>query len=333
MNKNTLQNGKKSMFIVFMITIIFGLIIPEINVSSTLIIDQESDYGNGKNFKITNQENNFVGVDNNSSFHTSISGQKFWLIVKTTLSDPYTVISTSHKCHYSSNNSKTNFIMRNYQGEYEEESTYYSNELIRWFNGSNVDRYFQIGFGRFYWGRYHYDTDFINWGNNGHTFITDSGDTHYFTFIIYTNEAHLDVWINTTQNATFSTTSGTDVFKVEREDFIGNLNIGRKRRTIILNGEKEIQINNTMFAWFETAGLSNGFELLEYQTPTGKSEYKYQVDKQGNTEIINQSEDFRTNLFLGTNGKWKFNVKMMNIGLEKLYPNIHLYGADIKFPY
>jgi len=314
--QKTLLNKRQLLLVGFTIIIMVVFIAPIVNVSSARIIKQEVDS---------------VTVDNTTSFHKKISGQKFWLAIKTTFSE-HTILTIEYKSRVSLNNSKTNFFSYLFHGK---ETPFHTYGLGRWNQGSDIDKYFQIHIGRLNWSYYHSDPECIGWANPHHKWVIDSwilGESCYFTFIFHAAETLLDVWINTTKNTTFITTQGTEVFKVEREDFFGNLNIGWKRGTIILNGEKEIHINNSLFAWFETAGLNTGFELLKYRLPTGEYESKFQIDKRGTTKIIKESENFLKNLQWGSSGKWTFMVTMANIGIVKTYPNIHLYGADIKLP-
>jgi hypothetical protein len=197
--------------------------------------------------------------------------------------------------------------------------------------GSNIDNYYQIHLGPLNSSYYHEESDVQWWGKK----ITTRGfcnltGTCYLCFIGYATDNIFKIWINATKNVTFSTTNGTDVFKFERHDFFGNINIGSENFTFILNGKKEIQIKNSLFAWFTTGlNLKNGFEILKYRLPTGEYKQKFLVDHQGECKVINESDDFEKALCWGSSGKWMFKVNILNQGY---FPNIHLFGADIKLP-
>ena len=264
-------------------------------------------------------------IDNTTSFYKKISGQKFWLAIKATFSEP-TNITIEYIYIDDSNNSKTNFFCDLF---HKEKSYFYRFE--RWCWGSNIDKYYQIHLGPLDSSYYHENSDIQWWGKKIVTWgFRNLTGTCYLTYIAYANDNIFNIWINATKNVTFSTTNGTDVFKLERHDFFGNINIGSENITFILNGEKEIEIKNSLFAWFTTGlNLKNGFEILKYRLPTGIYKKKSQVEFLGISRVINESEDFNKALWWGPSGKWIFKVNMLNRGY---YPNIHLFGADIRLP-
>jgi hypothetical protein len=75
-----------------------------------------------------------------------------------------------------------------------------------------------------------------------------------------------------------------------------------------------------------------GFEKLAYQSPRGEYNWRYLVDIGGQCKYSEQSDFFGDNLWWGLNGSWSFMVNMMNMGLLRFYPNIYLFGADVRLP-
>jgi hypothetical protein len=271
-------------------------------------------------------------IDNINSFHKEISGSKFWLAIKADFPEA-TNITIEYSYNYSSNNSKTNFFFDLFHGK----NGGYFYGLKSWGYGyPNIDRYLQIHLGPLNWSYYHNDSDIEWWAEGGYLkwgFRNITG-TYYLTYGAFTTEFTLNLWINASKNSTFSTTQGTEVFKFERNDFFGTFNIGWRRGTFILNGKKEIQINNSLFAWFDTSNFKNGFEILKYQSPTGDYKRLFQIDTRGEhiNYNFNETMDFKKGLWWGPSGKWTFKATMFNFGLNTLCPNIHLFGADIKLP-
>jgi hypothetical protein len=138
--------------------------------------------------------------------------------------------------------------------------------------------------------------------------------------------------INYTGDATFSFTNGTDVFAFGRNDFFGIVNIGCKRGTFIVNGKKEINIKNQLFASFYTRSHSTGYEFLRYHTPDSGKEWSFCFEKKGQQIISNKSLNFQKNLWWNENGKYSFFVDMNLFGISKVTPDVYLIGADILLP-
>ena len=213
----------------------------------------------------------------------NISGQKFWFSIKIACLEP-----TNYTIEYN------RYILSDYKTmEYHSELFHGQNYLIYDMgrsgymssDSSEVDYYFQINLGKFNWSFYHNKQKYHeseSWSYSSINYSNMTG-THYFTYFSYCDckVCTMDIWINTSHNISISTTQGTDVFCFKREDFYGNINMGCRRGTFILNGVKEININDTMFAWFQPDGESTGFEVLEYKSPTGDYKRRTQVDIRG----------------------------------------------------
>jgi hypothetical protein len=275
----------------------------------------------------TQQEMKNSGHDH--SLHLVLSGSKIWYVVKFNFSED-TCLERQAYYQLSMNHSSTDFIA---------EIFYVPSEPIFWYVWSSKiaspDRYFQYKIGPFYGYHSHIRNNLKAWmsGSLG-TFAcsTEINYPEYYIFISYMNSSSYDIWLNWTGNATISETQGTDVFAYERHDFTGNLNIGRRRGTFILNGEKDILVENTLFAWYGVSNCSTGRETLQYTTPIGTIGWRRYIDRRGEPIAINQSSSFFDNLWWGQSGTWKFSVNMFNRGLKRHTPDFYLIGADVQLP-
>jgi hypothetical protein len=285
--------------------------------------------------EVTTQACGIQGYGNRTSFHTNISGSKYWISIKVTFSG-YANITVETYSNYTCNGSRINFFFDLYNPIYYDGYFY---EIRRLSMGVNPEYYFKAQLGDWNWSWHHENQVGDFWGKEHE--IVKIGcyniSPYLITFVSYTTNRDMDIWVNTSSdsNISYSTSSGTDVFAYDRYDFSGTVNIGSKRGTLIINGQKDIQINNQLFAWFDTGLVSTGFEILKYKSPTGMYNWKYYIDKKGEHTHVNESGnfgDFVKNLWWGTNGTWNFKVNMLNIGIKPYCPNIFLLGADIKLP-
>jgi hypothetical protein len=267
-------------------------------------------------------------VNNTTSFHTNISGSRFWVAIKGDFFD-LTKISFHKFVRYSLNGSSLN----SYFDLIFSQAGSYFYDIGTCSPKTSPDYYFQYHLGPLNRSYYHYVDNITHWGWFSSTTSTcKTNGTYYFVWASYMTECSTDIWINFTGNATFSMTNGTEVFTFDRHDFLGNINMGWKKGTFIVNGKKEIQVKNQLFASFDTSVHSTGYEFLQYRSPTGKKNWKFCVDKKGEHLFTNQSSDFQKNLWWAKNGTWSFTVNMLNMGLNKLTPNVYLIGADIQLP-
>ena len=265
----------------------------------------------------------------NTTFHTNISGGKFWIVIKATMPDNHSLIQFAKYCRFSTNGSSLNFIstcLDNF-----EHSIYFHDLHIYSLNAS-PDFYVQYHRGLFNFSYYHEVNNLTGWGWEWSSFDTDSPRTWYYTIASSMAECFLDIWINCSGNATVSITKGTDVFAYDRHDFNGKINIGWKRGTFIVKGHKEIPIKHQLLAWFDCWMYSTGREFLQYTSPTGNKDWLFYVDKKGEHIQTNQSTDYRHNLAWAESGTWSFTVNMRNWGRKNITPNIWLLGADIFLP-
>ena len=257
--------------------------------------------------------------------HLTLSGPRIWTVVKFNFSK-YTALERRISCRCSLNDSSLGFIAEVFQGESAPSGYTVMSPTI-----ANPGRYFEIG----PLHRLHFHIRHIKSWNCWTDFfacIYPSNMTQYYIFISYTNYSYYDIRLNWTGNATVSIANGSDVFAYERHDFTGNLNIGRRRGTVILNGQMDITVNHTLFAWYDVSNTLTGREVLRYTNPNGDEAWESYRDQRGNHIAWNDTARFDENLLWGPSGAWKFSVNMFNRGLKRQTPNIFLFGADVQLP-
>jgi hypothetical protein len=219
------------------IILFFVMVIP-LNTTSLLI-----SISNAKEDKLIS---NSSTTDNTTSFYGNVSGQRFWYAIKATFFQK-TNITIEYRFSYSSNGSSKNFFFESYNG-----SDWLLYGGVLWTMGANPDNYFQVHLGRLNWSYYHHDNPNIaNWGHQNATiYFRNITGTCFFIYESYTTNCSFSIWVNTSETAKFSISQGTEVFAYNRNDFFGNINIGWKRGTVIVNGLKEINIKNRLFAYW-----------------------------------------------------------------------------------
>jgi len=316
------------------------LIVVSICTVVLLVLSSQSAIRASKDDDLINVTTQVEGIkidsgkeSNVTSFHSNISGAKYWYSIKVNFSGAVIITVDTHST-YTSNGSRINFFFDLYNPIYYEGYLY---GMESWTSGVNPDYYFKTQLGDWNWSWHHEHQVGDNWGKDHRIakIWCSNVSPYLITFVSYTTNRDIDIWVNTSSdsNITYSTSWGTDVFAYDRYDSSGIVNVGSKRGTLIINGQKNIQINNRLFAWFNTGlFVSTGFETLKYKSPTGDYEWKYFRDRKGEHTYINESENFLKGLWWGTNGTWIFNVNMLNIGIRTCCPNIYLLGADIKLP-
>jgi hypothetical protein len=268
-------------------------------------------------------------ISDQHSYHMILSGPKIWEVLKFNFSED-TEVNRHISCQCSMNDSTICFIAELFQG---------CSAPYLWTIWSPTiaqpDRYYQYNIGPFSRTHFHQNNikDWKSWTNLDFVTCFAKEIPQYYIFISYMNNSSYDIWLNWTGDATVSVTQGTDVFAYDRHDFTGTLNLGRQRGTFIVNGQKEISIEHTLFALFDVSHFSNGREVIRYKSPNGNEEWKSFVDRRGEHIAGNtSSEDFDENLLWGSNGNWLFSVNMLNSGLKRETPNFYLFGADIQLP-
>jgi hypothetical protein len=198
--------------------------------------------------------------------------------------------------------------------------------------GVSPDYYFQTKFGPINISFSH--SPRVNGGCGGGSGSSMNNCTGHYQFLIisYGPANTLEVWLNFSRNTTISVTSGSEVFAFQRDDFIGNLNMGWKHGTFILNGKKQITVKNSLYCFYETDWWGGfGYEFLHYTTPAGDQARHCALNYQYRTFLDFTRNDFEDHLRNGENGTWTFSINyLMVAGLT--CPNIFLFGADIQLP-
>jgi hypothetical protein len=283
--------------------------------------------------KFEKQKINVNSTNNTISFHGNISESKFWYAIKANFSN-FTNVTIDSKIDLLSKNNSTNArasflccINTNPNKGYD------YTLFVPSAYPSDKDYYLQIHLGRFNWSFYHIDRNgpYAEFQSHGKESLHNLSGIYYFIFAAYGVKCSLDFWINTTKETIFSSDYGKESFFYQREDFISNLNVGWKRGTIIINGEKEIDVDNLLFAWFiphETTGL----EMLRYSNNDNQTQWKFKGDISSRPIFDYSSKYFDRQLLGGLAGKWIFKTTMINRAKYSLYPNIYLFGADVRLP-
>jgi len=267
-----------------------------------------------------------------NSYYTNISGQKYWLSFKITFLEP-TNFTLEYNRNLLQDHETRDYFAFSHHSEYSGGGGYHISNYL----SLDTKYYYQINLGNinksFYYSIQN-PREYEDRENNQLGPYSDKlGPHHNFTFISYcdSKEETMEIWINA------SHTQGTEVFAFEREDFFGNINVGCKRGTIILNGVKKIHINNTLFAHFKTDSLSTGFSFLKYITPSGEHKQIKLIDLRGWPILpilfrYYKVEDFEEGLRWAENGTWTFKTTIVKMRLRKTFPMTYLFGADIKLP-
>jgi hypothetical protein len=313
--------------------IIYTLLVVSILIISSCGIGNETV----PNLKIdddgfTNSPNEEI-CKNNSSFHGNTSGvNQNWYVVK--FSSPSIIhvdelhVRSSYKCERV-RTCWSGFALTNLTGY-----PYYAAMGLGTLNKSEL--FFHINIGSFnytydYLARYdHYGGTMIWWRD----FNLSSGTWYLICFAAETVECKIEVWINTTGDTEFlATTEGTDTFVWSSEEFLGNFNIRLGCYMIgVINGRKEIEINNT-FVGFFFSGLGWGAERLQYIDPNGNLKKAIVIHEGNHKRFIG---DFNPlNCIMGKKGVWKFRVDLFLIGgMSNIVfsPWMCMVGADIKLP-
>jgi len=179
---------------------------------------------------------------------------------------------------------------------------------------------------------------------------TLSPGDYYMIYIVFPyTEGKIEAFINLSSLGAirfFTPTEGRS-FLYENQDFSGNLVYKRAGfpmqpltyKSIILNGEKDIHVNNTFFGWFYSAP-SAIWQRTRFQVITPDNEEYNALVKIKSFIFINYTGDFNPfgSYFYGGNGTWKFKTNQMGVSSFKLSGNsmdlqyVRIFGADLRLP-
>jgi hypothetical protein len=258
--------------------------------------------------------------ENGTDFTVNISGQSFWMVIKMTFSQRAN-ITFEHNGFFSYNQSKIGYFIETYsQGDFQN----YINFLDIHCGWSDPEVYCHIG--SLNWSFAHDNNqDFPDYGHE-HFYGNIQGaiGSWYLIFISYATNRTLSVHIHANMSGSIAVERGDTVFALDRDNFLGGINIGWRRGVCIVNTQKILEIKHLFLGWFGVISRT-GFYLLSYQMPNGTSQRLFGLD------FLGHNINF-TMPVLGPSGTWRFHATMMNIALLKFYPRVYLAGADIILP-
>jgi len=257
---------------------------------------------------------------NGTSFAANISGQSFWMVIKMTFPQRAN-ITFEHNGSCSYNHSKIGYFIETYsQGDFQNYINFFD-FACGW---SDPEVYCHIG--SLKWSFAHNKSqDFPDYGTEHfHGTIQRGNGSWYFIFISYATNRSLSVSIHANVSGSFAVERGDTVFALDRDNFLGGVNVGWRRGVCMVNTQRTLEIKHRFLGWFGVVSRS-GFSLLSYQMPNGTSRRMFTLDFLG--------KNLNTNFpVLGQSGTWRFRATMMNVALLKFYPRVYLAGADICLP-
>lgn len=279
-----------------------------------------------------------------SSFHgnTSINNSN-WYVIKLWSPDDFHLEEVFVKWNFRSPTKREDimgFLFTNLQGEN------YDYRLSKAFFDPN-DKFFHLSIGKinytndqlYYWEEGGVVGELL-WYEINITF--SPGFWYLICYAADTIEGNIETWINATENYIefVGTTEGRGSFIFGTYKFLGNLNIWNKKVSIICNGKKRLQVNNTLIGFFR---MWPGHGLLRFQGIDPNGDKKTAMFWQPPFEYYNTKvlwSDFdviwtRQLIIIGEEGTWSFEIDAF---LYTDYPSVDLmncfffWGADIKLP-
>jgi hypothetical protein len=258
---------------------------------------------------------------NGTDFTVNISGQSFWMVIKLTF-PPNTYIDIWHNGTVSYNHSNYGYFIFMYTPS---DFNYCLDSCWCDFLWSDPEVYCHIGA--------------LNWSvpHNKSQDIPDWGDEYfhgvlpwwitgpwYLIFISYATNRSLSVQIHANMSGSIAVERGDMVFALDRDNFLGGINIGWRRGVFMVGTQRTLEIKHRFVGWFGTLSWT-GFYFLRYQMPNGTTSRLFGLD------FLGYNMNFSMPV-IGPSGTWRFHATMMNIALLKIYPRVYLAGADIILP-
>jgi hypothetical protein len=264
--------------------------------------------------------------ENGTDFTVNASGPSCWFVVKLTF-PPQTYISILGNETSSYNYSKYGYTILMCSRENFQD---YVEFFVTDFKWSDPEVYCHIGT--------------LNWSiaHDNSQYFPDWCDGHYHTvlpwwlngpwYVIFissaTNES-FSLTIHANQSGSIAVERGDKVFALDRDNFLGGINIGWRRGLCMVNTQKTLEIKHQFVGQFGAVSLT-GIYLLRYQMPNGTSQrlfnYNFLGGNTGNY-LMNSSLTV-----IGPSGMWQFHATMLDIALLKYYPRVYLAGADVILP-
>jgi len=267
----------------------------------------------------------------NNSFHMVSSKTNFWCVVKISSKQSINIEDFYFRYWYNQSafRSREAGSLSMIGNPYQQGSGF---EDKRFTAVSNFDDfYIQVGTGPVNWSFQH-----LRSSQGGFQVSATIGGSFnylanpsYFVYAVRADEGEMELWINTTGEVNFTVMEGKDVFLYSREDFVGKLNTGCRWGTFMVDGEIQVDIENTFIGWARILGWT-GWEKIECITPQGKHRVMTQIDWRGKPVYRNGSLVDPRVLMVGQNGTWIFRMNMVNGGWGG--SNVLLFGADVLLP-
>lgn len=263
---------------------------------------------------------------NGTDFSTNISGPSFWMVIKMTFSQRAN-ISFEHNGFYSYNHSAFGYFIEAYTLADFQDYISFFNACYRW---GDPEVYCHIG--SLNWSFAHNKSqDFSHYGTEHFTGAIKGNGSYYIVFISYATNRSLSVNIHSNVSGSFAVEWGDTVFALDRDDFLGGVNVGWRRGVCIINAQRTLDIKHCFFGFFDTMSCS-GYSLLSYQTPDGTSYRRFTLDFLGRYLFTSNLTHLDSGLVWGQSGTWRFHATMIYVALLKLSPRVYLAGADICLP-
>lgn len=165
----------------------------------------------------------------------------------------------------------------------------------------------------------------------GHDKNLSTGTWYLICLNAPTKENKIEIWINGTGEASFLGTAegNTSFIYAVAEKFLGNLNIKCNKILLTIKGKKEIEVNNSLIAFYIPA-FRWGIESIKCTDPTGNTKRLVMIDL-GRLIWPIDSRDVILAPIIDIEGKWVFESNLFLFGLVSVYSPL-LVGADIKLP-
>ena len=274
-----------------------------------------------KSYGSLSECNTYDTGGNGTDFTVNISGQTFWMVIKLTF-PPNTYIDIWHNGTVSYNHSKYGYFIFMYtHSDLQYDLVSFSGDFM-W---SDPEVYCHIG--ALNWSVAHNKSqDMPSWGDEHFHGVLPwwINGPWYLIFISYATNRSESVHIHANMSGSIAVERGDTVFALDRDNFLGGINIGWRRGVFMVNTQRTLEIKHRFVGWFGTFSW-NGFYFLRYQMPNGTSVRLFGLD------FLGHNMNF-TMPVIGPSGMWRFHATMMNIALLKIYPRVYLAGADIILP-
>ena len=211
-----------------------------------------------------------------------------------------------------------------------EDNKYLMPPELYFLQGSWLEWYLQIDMGKFNFTLNHLEEKVVN-GTAIHTLhnLSLPAGTWYLIVIkAPTTKCKITTYINGTNAEIEGISYGSTAFLIENEDFWAKLNLKTSLLSVIYEGRKTININNT-FIGFPYFNLGTGVASLEYKNPQGEIRKCKVWSIFGNMGVSDDSDFYPYMPIIGGKGKWTFRTSLIGMGLGNA---IDILGADIILP-